>query len=103
MNKNSKNENNVKKNTKEDKQSKGKEVKDSTKRNEKSEVQKDTKSKDQTTSTTIKRPSNSYMFFSRDKNRREEIASKYNLKGKELVSKMGEIWKNMTEAEKKPY
>jgi hypothetical protein len=102
MNKNQKNENNVKKNTKDEKQSKGKEVKESSKRNEKSVVQKETKSKDQPIST-VKRPSNSYMFFSRDKNRREEISSKYNLKGKELASKMGEVWKTMTEEQKKPY
>lgn len=49
-----------------------------------------------------KRNKNAYMFFVADK--REEVKnSNPDLKHKEIVAKLGELWREMSEEEKKPY
>ena len=47
----------------------------------------------------IKRPRNPYILFIMDS---KEKASKGKIKCKELIKRLGEIWRNMTSEDKKP-
>ena len=102
MNKSKSKDKNAKPNGKEEKIVKGKEKNVSDKSKEKSVKRKSSKSKDKTDST-VKKPMNAFMFFQRNKEKREEVAKKYELNGKFLVSKMGEIWRNMSDTDKEPF
>ena len=50
----------------------------------------------------IKRPRNPYIQFIMDTKQKEK-ASKGEIKGRELIKRMGQIWKEMTIEKKKPY
>ena len=51
----------------------------------------------------VKRPRNSYMFFSMNPEIREKHSKGGSLKGRELLKKLGEIWRTMSDKEKKPF
>eukprot|EP00455_Lapot_gusevi_P021975 TRINITY_DN22924_c0_g1_i1.p1 TRINITY_DN22924_c0_g1~~TRINITY_DN22924_c0_g1_i1.p1 ORF type:complete len:316 (+),score=83.31 TRINITY_DN22924_c0_g1_i1:65-1012(+) len=49
----------------------------------------------------IKKPTTAYFAYCKEK--REEVKAQYNLEGKEVTTKLGELWRKMTDEEKKPY
>jgi len=48
-----------------------------------------------------KRPKNGFMFFSDAK--RADVTKDHGLKGKDAASKLGAMWKEMSDKEKEPY
>ena len=60
------------------------------------------KNKPQDNYSLINSPKNAFMCFFMDKKQRE-IASREGLKGKDIISKLGEMWRGMSFEEKKTY
>lgn len=76
-------------------QSKDKSVKNVAKKGKENKVKKPKKDKD----ITIKRPKNAYMYFCAEQ--RSEVTAKFpDLKGKEILKKLGELWAEVTDKSK---